>query len=91
MIEQAGSDPVRQRFSWSYKMFPNKYLVGKACAGPDAHHSGPTGNNGPTGTDPVGALTTQPGDGLPFRSTCSRRLPILHRKPYCRGVEGMAW
>ena len=34
VIEQAGSDPARQRFSWSYKMFPNKYLVGKGAPAP---------------------------------------------------------
>ncbi len=62
----------------------------EGCAGLDAHHGCPTGNNGPTCTGAVGALTTQRG-GHPFRSTCSRRLPILHRKPYCRAVEGMTW
>ena len=29
VITRPGAEPVRQRFFWRYKMFPNKYLVGK--------------------------------------------------------------
>ena len=28
VIERPGQEPVRERFFWSYRMFPNKYLVG---------------------------------------------------------------
>jgi vancomycin resistance protein YoaR len=28
VIERPGHDPIRQRFFWRYRMFPNKYLVG---------------------------------------------------------------
>ena len=90
VITQPGSDPVRQRFFWRLQDVPEQVPRREGCAGLDAHHGCPTGNNGPTCTGAVDALTTQRG-GHPFRSTCSRRLPILHRKPYCRAVEGMTW
>ena len=28
VIERPGEEPVRERFSWRYRMFPNQYLVG---------------------------------------------------------------
>ena len=31
VITRPGEEPVRQRFFWRYKMFPNKYLVGKGA------------------------------------------------------------
>ena len=29
VITRPGAEPVRERFFWRYRMFPNKYLVGK--------------------------------------------------------------
>jgi hypothetical protein len=52
VISQAGSDPVRQRFSWSYKMFPNKYLVGKAAPAPPPTTGAPPATTAPPAPTP---------------------------------------
>jgi vancomycin resistance protein YoaR len=42
VITRPGAEPVRQRFFWRYKMFPNKYLVGKGGAPPTTAAPGAT-------------------------------------------------
>ena len=70
VIEQPGSDPVRQRFSWSYKMFPNKYLVGKGAPADHSHHERPPAHNRPNRParpDPARRPDPQsPGEGSPL-------------------------
>jgi vancomycin resistance protein YoaR len=53
VITQAGSDPVRQRFSWSYKMFPNKYLVGKGAPAPAPTTAAPPATTAPPAPPPA--------------------------------------
>jgi vancomycin resistance protein YoaR len=56
VIEQPGKEPVRERFSWKYRMFPNKYLVGVAPPAPPPTTAPPV----PPPTDPTTPTTVAP-------------------------------
>ena len=58
VITRAGAEPVRQRFFWRYKMFPDKYLVGKgtpATTAPLGATTAPTTPTTPAPTVPPAA------------------------------------
>ncbi len=78
MITRPGQDPVRERFFWRYRMFPNKYLVGHGAAHHDDAGAAAHGDHrGPAGGDDGSAARNAPGS--PEHRGCSRALAVLKR------------
>jgi vancomycin resistance protein YoaR len=59
VITRPGAEPVRQRFFWRYKMFPNKFLVGKGVP-PTTAAPGATTTPTPTPTTAPAPAPTAP-------------------------------